>query len=115
MAYSVEFTENEFTLPDEQGDLSGNATGTTSDPLDPGDWYFHIRTQGSDGTWSDAEHVGPYPIVEPEPSPSPEPTDEPTPEPTEEPTPEPTAPPTPTPVPATPTPSPVPATPTPTP
>ncbi len=112
-AYSVDFTENAFTLPDEEGDLSGNATGTTSSALDPGDWYFHIRTQGTDGTWSDAEHIGPYPIEEPEASPTPAPTEEPTEAPTASPAP--TAAPTPTPVPATPTPSPVPATPTPTP
>lgn len=90
-AYSVDWTQDQFTLPDETGDLSGNATDATSPGLDPGGWYFHLRTQGIDGTWTSTVHIGPFEIVEPE-TPAPEPTEEPTPEPTEEP--EPTAPPT---------------------
>jgi RNA polymerase sigma factor (sigma-70 family) len=108
-AYSIEWTEDEFTLPDETGELSGDATDATSDELDPGRWYFHLRTQGDDGAWTSTVHEGPFVIVEPE-TPSPVPTEEPEPEPTEElePTdsPPPTAPPTPEPTePATPTPA----------
>ena len=102
MAYSVDWTEDKFTLPDEVGDLSGTATDATSPELDPGSWFFHLRTQGADGKWTSTVHVGPFDIVAPEPSPSPEPTEEPAP--TEEPTPEPTAEPatdTPTPEPVT--------------
>jgi RNA polymerase sigma factor (sigma-70 family) len=106
-AYSYEFSNNASTLPDETGDLTGEAEGVSSGLLDPGSWWFHIRTQAPDGTWTEPEHVGPYIIVEPTPEPTPEPTEEPTPEPTPVPTPEPTPQPTPepTPVPATPTPS----------
>jgi RNA polymerase sigma factor (sigma-70 family) len=111
-AYSIAWTEDEFTLPDETGDLSGSATSTTSPPLDPGEWFFHLRTQGEDGTWTATEHIGPFEIIEVTPSPTPEPTEEPTPEPTEEPTPEPTEEPTPAPTPE-PTPTPAPATATP--
>ena len=103
-AYSYEFSVNRSTLPDEVGDLTGDADGVSSPPLDPGDWWFHIRTQGVDGTWTDPEHVGPYNIVAPTPEPTPEPTEEPTqeptPEPTEEPTPEPTEEPTEAPTPS---------------
>jgi RNA polymerase sigma factor (sigma-70 family) len=110
LAYSYEWSTNKATLPDETGDLDGSADGVTSDPLDPGDWYFHIRTQGSDGAWTGPEHVGPYNVVAPTPEPTPEPTEEPTPRPTEEPTPiptpQPTQAPTPTPAPATATPAP---------
>ena len=102
MGYSVDFTEEEFTQPPDSANLSSQATETSSDPLDAGEWWFHIRTQDADGEWSDAEHVGPFPIeAEETPEPTEEPTDEPTDEPTAEPTPEPTEEPTeePTPVP----------------
>jgi RNA polymerase sigma factor (sigma-70 family) len=88
MAYSVDWTEDQFTLPDEVGDLSGSATDATSPELDPGSWFFHLRTQGDDGNWTSTVHIGPFEIVAPTPSPTPEPTEEPAP--TEEPTPEPT-------------------------
>jgi hypothetical protein len=96
-AYSYEFSVNRSTLPDETGDLTGDADGVASPPLEPGSWWFHLRTQGADGTWTEPEHVGPYNIVAPTPEPTPEPTEEPTPEPTPEPTEEPTPEPTPEP------------------
>ena len=77
MAYSVDWTEDQFTLPDEVGDLSGTATDATSPELDPGSWFFHLRTQGNDGSWTSTVHIGPFEIVEPEESPTPEPTEEP--------------------------------------
>jgi len=93
-AYSVEWSTNENALPPETGNLTGQADRYESQSLEPGRWWFHIRTQADDGTWTQPEHVGPYNIVAPTPEPTPEPTDEPTPKPTEEPTPKPTASPT---------------------
>jgi DNA-directed RNA polymerase specialized sigma24 family protein len=109
-AYSVSWSEEAFELPDEVGDLTGRATETRSPELEPGDWFFHLRTQRADGTWTSTVHVGPF-EVEPEPEPTEESTPEPTPTPEEEPTPteEPATPlPTPedTPEPETPTPAP---------
>jgi hypothetical protein len=104
-AYSYEFSTNAATLPDDTGDLTGEADSVASGPLNPGDWWFHIRTQANDGTWTQPEHVGPYKVVAPTPEPTPEPTEEPTDEPTAPPTAAPTAQPT-----AAPTPTPAPAT-----
>jgi DNA-directed RNA polymerase specialized sigma24 family protein len=87
LAYSVSWSTERFELPDEVGDLSGDATDATSPELTPGDWYFHLRTQQEDGTWTDTVHIGPFRIVE---EATPTPTAEPTPSPTEEPTPSPT-------------------------
>jgi hypothetical protein len=99
-AYSIDWTEERSTLPDEEGDLSGEATDATSPELDPGEWYFHLRTQSLEGEWTSTVHVGPFEIIEEAtetPEPTEEPTEEPTPEPTEEPTEEPTPEPTPEP------------------
>ena len=98
-AYSYEFSVNSATLPDETGELSGEADGVTSPLLDPGRWWFHIRTQGQDGTWTGPQHVGPYNIIQATREPTPEPTPEPTEAPTAEPTPAPTEAPTPSPQP----------------
>jgi RNA polymerase sigma factor (sigma-70 family) len=87
LAYSVSWSTERFELPDEMGDLSGDATDATSPELAPGDWYFHLRTQHEDGTWTDTVHIGPFRIVE---EATPTPTAEPTPSPTAEPTPSPT-------------------------
>jgi hypothetical protein len=103
-------------LPDATADLPGDADRVESRPLFPGSWYFHMRTQGEDESWTSTVHVGPFVIVQTggrSPSPTPEGTDEPTqtPEPTAEvtdtPTPAPveTATPSPTPVKTTPSPS----------
>ncbi len=110
LAYSVSWSGDRFELPDEVGDLSGDATDAMSPQLTPGEWYFHLRTQHEDGTWTNTVHVGPFQIVaeatptaeptaEPTPSPSPQPTPSPTPEPSPSPTPEPTPSPTPEPTP----------------
>jgi hypothetical protein len=136
--YSVEWSENEDDVPDEEADLSGDATGTRSPRLAPGTWYFHLRTQGENGDWTSTVHVGPFEIEEeeatpvrtssptvtpttratpvltpdfgtPPPPPTPAPTPEPPPPPTAAPTPPPTAAPTPPP----PTDTPVITTPTP--
>ena len=89
-AYSVTWSEERFELPDEVGDLSGAATEATSPELEPGDWYFHLRTQTEDGEWTATVHVGPFQIeaeATPTPEPTPEETETPEPEPTEEPVP----------------------------
>jgi RNA polymerase sigma factor (sigma-70 family) len=122
-AYSTMWSHLAVDLPDSIADLPGTATSTTSPPLDPGTWYFHLRTQNEDGSWTSTLHIGPFEVIAPSPSPepstapsastSPTPTPAPGPRfPTEPPatpteTPAPTPPPTPapTPPPATPAPS----------
>jgi hypothetical protein len=128
-AYSIDWTEGDRDLPDTEPDLPGTATGTRSQQLDTGTWYFHLRTQGDDGLWTGTVHAGPFEIIEeddrpigtatPTPSPEERETPGPTPQfptltapPQTEPPPEPTVAPTATPAP-TPTPAPT-ETPTPT-
>jgi RNA polymerase sigma factor (sigma-70 family) len=138
-AYSILWSEEAEELPDTEPDLPGTATGTTSPNLDPGTWYFHLRTQGENDRWTSTVHVGPFEITGDEGDATPRPTQTPvpgsttptatpvpaprfppvvpppapaTPEPTPAPTPEPTPAPTPPPVtppPATPTAAPTPA------
>jgi hypothetical protein len=60
--YSFLFSEKSRELPDEDADLRGTATSVRSRPLDNGDWYFHMRTQGKDGSWTSTVHVGPFEI-----------------------------------------------------
>lgn len=86
LAYSVSWSADKFELPDEVGDLSGDATDATSPELTPGDWYFHLRTRRDDGTWTNTVHVGPFKIVAEE-TPTAEPTLAPTPTPEVQPTP----------------------------
>ena len=62
-AFSVEWTDQSETLPDDIADLDGDATGVTSPPLDDGSWYFHLRTQGADGSWTSTLHLGPFLIA----------------------------------------------------
>ncbi len=121
-AYSILWSPERRDLPDTEGDLPGSATGTTSPPLDPDSWYFHLRTQDNDGRWTSTVHVGPFEVIaatetpRPTRSPSPSPTQRETPVPTPNfgtptpgletpspspaPTPAPTAAPTPAPTPA---------------
>jgi RNA polymerase sigma factor (sigma-70 family) len=121
-AYSVTWSEDPNEVPDTNADLAGSTTRTESPELDPGIWYFHLRTQGTDGSWTSTVQLGPFEVLEDSPTPtpaSPTPTEKPTPvvtpnfgtpqptptpPPTPEPTPAPTAPPTPAP---TPTPTPI--------
>jgi hypothetical protein len=44
-------------------DLPGSATGTTSPALAPGRWYFHLRTQGRDDSWTHTVHRGPFVVI----------------------------------------------------
>lgn len=62
IAYSVEWTGQPAELPDDNPDLAGDATGTVSPELPDGTWYFHLRTQGGDGSWTSTLHLGPYVI-----------------------------------------------------
>ena len=128
-AYSTMWSHLPIDLPDTVADLPGTATSSTSPPLDPGTWYFHLRTQNEDGTWTSTLHIGPFEVIAASPTPapteaaSPSPTQTVTPAPgprfptappaTPAETPAPTPPPTaaltpapPTPAPATPTPAP---------
>ncbi|MGH2730957.1 MAG: Ig-like domain-containing protein, partial [Actinomycetota bacterium] len=61
--YSVAFTSQARDLPDDVADLPGSATGTSSPPLEVGTWYFHLRTNGSDGAWTSTVHLGPFVIT----------------------------------------------------
>ncbi len=73
--YSVTWSERPVDLPDEVVDLAGDAAGTESPPLLPGDWYFHLRTRGRGGDWTATVHLGPFLIRGPQetgaPAPSP--------------------------------------------
>lgn len=62
-AYSTTWTRNPRDLPDETADLPGEATQTVSPPLDPGSWWFHLRTRGASGEWTSTIHV-PFTIEE---------------------------------------------------
>jgi RNA polymerase sigma factor (sigma-70 family) len=111
--YSISWSQEPEELPDTEPDLSGAATGTTSPSLDPGTWYFHLRTQGENDRWTSTVHAGPFEITEDESDATPRPTQTPPPgsttptatpvpaprfppvvPPTAPPTPEPTPPPT---------------------
>jgi len=118
-AYSTMWSHESVDLPDTVPDLPGTATSTTSPPLDPGTWYFHLRTQNEDGGWTSTVHVGPFEVLAA--SPTPKPSGSPSPSPTQAVTPPPaphfpTAPALPTETPApTPGPTETPAPPTPAP
>jgi RNA polymerase sigma factor (sigma-70 family) len=107
-AYSTMWSRAPIDLPDTVPDLPGSATSTTSPPLDPGTWYFHLRTQNEDGSWTSTLHIGPFEVLAA--SPTPKPSEAPAPSPTQTVTP-PLAPafPTAAPAPPTETPAPTPA------
>lgn len=86
-AYSILWSEEAREVPDTEADLPGTATSTTSPSLEPGIWYFHLRTQGDNGQWTSTVHVGPFEVVS---AASPSPTSAASPSPTERATPEPT-------------------------
>ncbi|HLG71952.1 MAG TPA: sigma-70 family RNA polymerase sigma factor [Chloroflexota bacterium] len=88
-AYAIRWSQQPKDVPDAHEDLAGSATGTTSPPLEPGTWYFHLRTEGKSGGWTSTVHLGPF-VVSAAPTPAPtatpvpptataEPTDTPTP------------------------------------
>lgn len=57
-------------LPDAVADLPGDASSASSVRLTPGQWYFHMRTQGKDGRWTSTVNVGPYVIQAAAPGPT---------------------------------------------
>lgn len=59
-AYSVLWSQGDQDLPDAIPDLPGTASGTTSAALPDGIWYFHMRTQGTNGDWTSTVHLGPF-------------------------------------------------------
>lgn len=62
--YSILWGVSPITLPDETEEI-GDVTSYTTPPLEPGDWWFHIRTHDRSGKWSaDAAHFGPIDIRE---------------------------------------------------
>jgi RNA polymerase sigma factor (sigma-70 family) len=79
IAYSVLWNQIAVALPDEVADLPGNATGAISPALTDGKWYFHLRTQGQNGGWTNTVHLGPFVIAAPEIEPTAVPTQMPTP------------------------------------
>ena len=61
--YSIEWSEEPNTLPDAVKDIDGLVSGTTSPPLPPGQWWFHLRTVDHAGNWTNTLHVGPFVIM----------------------------------------------------
>lgn len=62
-AYSVDWTAGPTDLPDAVADLPGSAVAAISQPLGAGEWYFHLRTQGEDGSWTSTVHLGPFMVA----------------------------------------------------
>ena len=63
LAYSVLWSQAPTEVPDSAPDLPGNATGTMSPALAPGRWYFHLRTQGRNHSWTHTVHRGPFVVI----------------------------------------------------
>ncbi len=63
-AYAILWSGAPDDLPEPEADLSGDATGTVSPRLPPGEWYFHLRTRGENDAWTSTVHLGPFVIVE---------------------------------------------------
>lgn len=61
--YSIAWSQQPLEIPDTTVDLHGSAGSAESPPLDPGGWFFHLRTQGTDGSWTSTIHL-PFQIVE---------------------------------------------------
>jgi predicted DNA-binding protein YlxM (UPF0122 family) len=61
--YSVAWSRRARGLPDLGVDLGGDARKTASPALEPGRWWFHLRTRGGEGAWTSTVHLGPFVIV----------------------------------------------------
>lgn len=59
-AFSILWSQTPVELPDQDPDLPGNSVQAISPLLGEGMWYFHLRTQGQDGTWTSTVHLGPF-------------------------------------------------------
>jgi Calcineurin-like phosphoesterase len=60
--FSYEWTQSDATTPDTTKTAEETATGTTSQALADGLWWFHLRTRDNAGNWSGAVHRGPFRI-----------------------------------------------------
>jgi DNA-directed RNA polymerase specialized sigma24 family protein len=58
--YSVLWTRDAGGRADETVDLPASATGARSHELDPGRWWFVLRTHGSGDDWSEGIRLGPF-------------------------------------------------------
>ena len=58
--YSVLWTRDADGRADETVDLPASATGARSHELDPGRWWFVLRTHGSGNDWSEGIRLGPF-------------------------------------------------------
>jgi hypothetical protein len=59
--YSILWDANPGVLPDDKVDISHETTLVASEPLNNGEYYFHIRAVDNAGNWSDtAAHTGPF-------------------------------------------------------
>jgi subtilisin family serine protease len=59
--YSYEWSQDPETQPDAVLDAGGTTTSATSEPLNDGGWWFHLRTLVN-GNWSHESHIGPFVI-----------------------------------------------------
>jgi DNA-directed RNA polymerase specialized sigma24 family protein len=58
--YSVLWTRDAGAQADESVDLPASATSARSDELEPGRWWFVLRTHGSGDDWSEGIRLGPF-------------------------------------------------------
>lgn len=58
--YSYVFNQNPDGAPNVNIDLAPGATGVSSDVLDDGLWYFHIRAIDEAGNAGDVQSIGPF-------------------------------------------------------
>lgn len=58
--FSYSFTHESEDLPDEEKDIEEDVEAITSDELEDGSWYFHLRTRDNIGNWTSTVHLGPF-------------------------------------------------------
>ena len=63
--YSILWTRGADDRPDETVDLPASATGVRSRALDPGTWWFVLRTHGGGDDWSEGVRLGPFVVPNP--------------------------------------------------
>jgi RNA polymerase sigma factor (sigma-70 family) len=65
-AYAIRWLAGASSLPDAlETQIPGDANGIDSPSLEPGEWYFHLRTQGYNLRWTGSIFLGPFIIVAP--------------------------------------------------
>jgi hypothetical protein len=60
--FSSHWDPNVTADPDTAKDAEEDVATATSPPLQPGTYYFHLRTRDNAGNWTAAVHSGPYVI-----------------------------------------------------